>query len=182
MPLVPVPAAAASEESPTRETPARTGEKASPASSGNAVVADKAPSSPPAPAPAAGAIAEKQLPLAVVPQLAGKNAEIADLQAQVAKPMTKAQVEKPMTKATRVTMSTEAAGVPVCPDKYWVTVDTKKKKKETILVVEVTKSKADSTTGLHSVFSFSFWNPRNPMRETLVISLEGYEVPLQILF
>ena len=33
-----------------------------------------------------------------------------------------------------------------------------------------------------SVFSVSFWNPRNPTRETLVIPLEGYEAPLQVSF
>jgi hypothetical protein len=33
-----------------------------------------------------------------------------------------------------------------------------------------------------AVFSVSFWKPRNPTRETLVIPLEGYEAPLQISF
>ena len=64
-----------------------------PARSGNDDVAGEAPAtrdakgaSPPAPAPAAGAIAEEQLSLAVVTQLVAKDAEIADLGAQVAKP------------------------------------------------------------------------------------------------
>ena len=32
------------------------------------------------------------------------------------------------------------------------------------------------------VFSVSFWNPRNPTRQTPVIPLEGYEAPLQVSF
>ena len=36
--------------------------------------------------------------------------------------------------------------------------------------------------GLRAVFSVSFWKPRNPTRETLVIPLEGCEAPLQISF
>ena len=125
----PAPAAAAAEVSPSRETPPRTGENASPARSRNDDVADEAPAardakgaSPPAPAPAAGAIAEEKLSLAVVARLAEKGAEIvtlkADLKAQVAKPLTKTQVEKRMKKAPRVSMSTEAAGVPVGSGKY----------------------------------------------------------------
>ena len=79
---VPAPAAAPSEGSLTRKTPGRTGEKAPPARSGNAVVADKAlvargakQPSPTAPAPAVGAIPEKQMPLAVVAQPAEKDAK-----------------------------------------------------------------------------------------------------------
>ena len=93
-PPAPAPAAAPSEESPTRKTPARTREKAPPAKSGNAVVAGKAPVarsanplSPPAPAPAAGAFAENQMPLAVVAQLAEKGAEMVALKVQVEEPM-----------------------------------------------------------------------------------------------
>ena len=33
-----------------------------------------------------------------------------------------------------------------------------------------------------TVFSFSFWNPRNTTRETRVIPLEGYEALLKISF
>ena len=70
--------------SPTRETPSRTGEKASPARCGNDDVAEQVPA---ATAPAAGAIAEKEMPLpSAVEQLVEKDAEIADLKAQVDKP------------------------------------------------------------------------------------------------
>ena len=103
--------------SPTRKTPARTGQEASPANSGNDGVADEAsgklakPPSPPAPTPAAGAAAEE-----VVALLAEKDAEIRDLQAQVEEPTRKTQVDKhkeePKKKAARITMSTEVAGVP----------------------------------------------------------------------
>ena len=62
--------------------------------------------------------------------------------------MAEAQVEKPMKKAPRVTMPTEAAGVPVGSDKYCVDVDAKKKEK-TNVAVKVPKPKADSTTCLH---------------------------------
>jgi hypothetical protein len=43
-----------------------------------------------------------------------------------------------MKTAPRVTMSTEAAGVPMGSDKYWVDPDAKKKK-ETNVVVKVPK-------------------------------------------
>ena len=111
---------------------------------GNAVVADKAPvaggakpPSPPAPAPAAGAIAEKQ----AVAQLAERNAEIAALFA--------AQVAKPMKTAPRVTMSTEAADVPVDSPTYWVDTSANKKEETNtkILVNHGPKPKSDSTTG-----------------------------------
>ena len=89
------------------------------------------PPSPHVPVPTAGAIAEKQMPLAVAVQLAEKDAEMAALKAQVEKPMSKVQVDKPMKKAPRVTMSSEAAGVhvPVGSDAH------AKKKKRTNVVV-----------------------------------------------
>ena len=66
------------------------------------------PPSPPAPAPPAGGIAEER----AVAQLAESDAEVAALFA--------AQVAKPTKTAPRVTMSTEAAGVPVDAPTYWV--------------------------------------------------------------
>ena len=96
--------------------------------------ADKAkPPSPPAPAPAAGAIAEEQ----AVAQLAESDAEVSALFA--------AQVAKPTKTAPRVTMSTEAAGVPVGAPTYWV--DTSANKKIVLKHGPKPKPKADSTTG-----------------------------------
>jgi hypothetical protein len=150
-PPAPATGGAPAEVSPTRKTPARTGQEASPASSGNDGVADEAsgklakPPSPPAPTPP-GAAAEE-----VVALLAEKDAEIAALKAQVEKPMTKAQVDKhkeePKKKAARITMSTEAAGVPEDSKKYWVDVGAKKKKDTNVLVKS--GAKPDSRTGLH---------------------------------
>ena len=80
--------------SPTRKTPARIGQEASPASSGNHGVADEAsgklatPSSPPTPTPP-GAIAEE-----VVAQLAEKDAEIRALKAQLDESAGQAEVDK----------------------------------------------------------------------------------------
>ena len=79
-PPAPATGGAPAEVPPTRKTPARTGQEASPANSGNDGVADEASGklakrpSPPAPTPAAGAAAEE-----VVALLAVNDAEIRDL-------------------------------------------------------------------------------------------------------
>ena len=138
--------------SPTRKTPARTGQEASPASSGNHGVADEAsgelatPPSPPTPTPP-GAIGEE-----VVAQLADKEAETRALKAQLDESTRQAEVDKhkeePTKKAATVMMSTEADGVPVGSEIYWVDVNAKKKK-NTNVVVKVRKPKPDSRIGLH---------------------------------
>ena len=143
---------APAEVSPTRKTPPRTAQEASPASSGNHGVADEAsgkpatPPLPPAPTPP-GAIDEE-----VVAELAQKDAEIRALKAQLDESTRKAQVDKhkeePKKKAVTFMMSTEAADVPVGSATYWVDADAKKKK-ESNVVVKVPKLKPDSRTGLH---------------------------------
>ena len=129
----------------------RTGQEASPASSGNHGVADEAsgnlatPPSPPTPTPP-GAIGEE-----VVAQLAEKEAEIRALKAQLDESTRQAEVDKhkeePTKKAATIMMSTEADGVPVGSETYWVDVNAKKKK-NTNVVVKVPKPKPDSRTGL----------------------------------
>ena len=150
-PPAPATGGAPAEVSPTRKTPARTGQEASPASSGNHGVADEAsgklakPPSPPTPTPP-GAIGEE-----VVAQLAEKDAEIRALKAQLDESTRQAEVDKhkeePKKKAATIMMSTEAAGVPVGSETYWVDVHAKKKK-NTNVVVKVPKLKPDSRTGL----------------------------------
>ena len=136
--------------SPTHKTPVRTPEKVAPASSGNDDVAEEAPvakhpkpPSPPASRPAAGVVAEE-----VVAQLAQQAAEIRALEAQVDESTRKAQVEalkeQPKRKAATITMSTEAGGVSVDSNKYWVDVGAKKNTN----VVAKPGPKPDSRAGL----------------------------------
>ena len=133
---------APAEASPIRETPALT------ASSGNRGVADEAsskPPSPPAPTPA-GAGAEE-----LAAHVAARDATISDLTAELA--LEKARIAggavlATLDKAASITMSTEAAGVPVGSANYWVDAHGKKKKKTNILL-KGSKPKADSRTGLH---------------------------------
>ena len=142
---------APAEASPTRETPALT------ASTGNRGVADEAsskPPSPPAPAPA-GAGAEE-----LATHVAAKDAEIIELRAELAlekartaagvvlSKLDKAAAVATLKKVAAITMSTEAAGVPVGSEEYWVDVHATKKKK-TNVVVKGPKPKADSRPGLH---------------------------------
>ena len=151
-PPAPATGGAPAEVSPTRKTPARTGQEASPASSGNHGVADEAsekpttPPSQPAPTPP-GAIGEE-----VVAELAQKDAEIRALKAQLDESTGKAQVdkhkEKRKKKAATIMMSTEADVVLVGSETYWVDANAKKKK-NTNVVVKVPKPKPDSRTGLH---------------------------------
>ena len=134
------------EVSPTRKTPPRTAQEASPPSSGNHGVADEAsgkpltPQSPPAPAPP-GFIGEE-----VVAQLAEKEAEIRALKAQLDESTRQAEVDKhkeePKKNAATIKVSTEAAGVPVGSETYWVDVNAKKKKNTNVLV-KVPKLKPD---------------------------------------
>ena len=46
----------------------------------------------------------------------------------------------------------------------------------------VSNCAANDRGGYEAVFSISFWDPRNPTREILVIPLDGDEAPLQISF
>ena len=143
------------EVSPTRKTPPRTAQEASPQSSGNHRVADEAsgnlptPLSPPAPTPP-GAIGEE-----VVAELAEKDAEIRALKAQLEESTRQAEVDKhkeepkkKKKKVVRFLMSTEAADVPMDSRTYWVDANAKKKK-STNVVIKVPKPKPDASTGLH---------------------------------
>ena len=67
-------------------------------------------------APAEVASREQMPSPSVVEQLAEKDVEIAALRAKLAKPA----VENPKKKVLKISMSTEADGVPVSSEEYWV--------------------------------------------------------------